>query len=129
MVLAWKTRNQEWGHYGVTLPLLAKSHIDQVSVECAASGVDVSVLGALKGKDVMVGVIDVGAEAVETPEVVAERIRGVLPYVAPEHLFPCTDCGLVPRSREATRGKLRSLASGAAIVRAELGATPHAGAG
>ena len=116
-VLAWKSRNQDWGHYGKTLPLLAESSIDQVSVECAASGVDVSVLGVLKGKEVLLGVIDVGTENVETPELVAERIRKALPYVAPERLFPCTDCGLVPRSREAARGKMRALAAGAGIVR------------
>ena len=110
------TRNQDWGHYGKTLPLLAESSIDQVSVECAASGVDLSVLGVLKSKEVLLGVIDVGTENVETPELVAERIRKALPYVAPERLFPCTDCGLVPRSREAARGKMRSLAAGAAIV-------------
>lgn len=119
-VLAWKSQNREWGHYGVTLPLLARSSIDQVSVECAASGVDVSVLATLEGKDVIVGVIDVGTEAVESPEVVAERIRRVLPYVPPDRLYPCTDCGLVPRSRQAAQGKLRSLAAGAAIVRREL---------
>jgi 5-methyltetrahydropteroyltriglutamate--homocysteine methyltransferase len=120
-VLAWKTKNQEWGHYGVTLPLLAQSHVDQVSVETAASGVDVSVLGELKGKDVLVGVIDVGTEEIETPELVAERIRRALPYVPAERLYPCTDCGLVPRSRAAASGKLQALAAGAALVRAELG--------
>jgi 5-methyltetrahydropteroyltriglutamate--homocysteine methyltransferase len=116
-VLAWKTQNHEWGHYAVTLPLLAKSGIGQVSVETAASGVDVSVLQALQGKDVLLGVIDVGTEEVEAPDQVAERIRRALPYVSPEHLYPCTDCGLVPRSREAARGKLHALAQGAAIVR------------
>ena len=122
VVLAWKSRNRDWGHYAKTLPLIADSSIDQVSVECAASGVDVAVLGALQGKDVLLGVIDVGTENVETPELVAERIRKALPYVSPERLFPCTDCGLVPRSRDAVRGKLRSLAAGAAIVRKEHGA-------
>jgi 5-methyltetrahydropteroyltriglutamate--homocysteine methyltransferase len=119
-VLAWKTKNQEWGHYGVSLPLLAKSSVDQVSVECAASGVDPALLAALDGKDVLVGVIDVGTEEVETPETVAERIRDVLPYVSPERLYPCTDCGMVPRSRAAAEGKMRALAAGAAIVRGEL---------
>jgi 5-methyltetrahydropteroyltriglutamate--homocysteine methyltransferase len=119
-VLQWKTHNQDWGHYGVTLPLLAKSNVDQVSVECAASGVDPAVLAALDGKDVLVGVIDVGTEEVETPATVAERIRAVLPYVSPEHLFPCTDCGMVPRSRAAAEGKMRALSAGAAIVRDEL---------
>ncbi|HKC44267.1 MAG TPA: methionine synthase [Burkholderiales bacterium] len=121
-VLAWKSRNQDWGHYGKTLPLLAGSSIDQVSVECAASGVDVSVLGVLKGKEVLLGVIDVGTENVETAELVAERIRKALPYVSPERLFPCTDCGLVPRSRAAARGKMQALAAGAALVRKSLGA-------
>ena len=120
-VLAWKTRNADWGHYGVTLPLLAQSSVDQVSVECAASGVDVSVIAALRGKDVMLGVIDVGSEEIESPERVAQRIRAALPHVAPEHLLPCTDCGLMPRSRAAAAGKMRSLALGAAIVRRELG--------
>jgi len=121
-VLAWKTKNTDWGHYGVTLPLLARSSVDQVSVECAASGVDLSVLRELNGKDVLLGAIDVGTEEVETPEAVASRIRGALEHVPAERLFPCTDCGLVPRSREGSRGKMRALAAGAAIVRAELAA-------
>jgi 5-methyltetrahydropteroyltriglutamate--homocysteine methyltransferase len=119
-VLAWKTANTDWGHYGVTLPLLAKSAVDQVSVECAASGVDVAVLSALSGKDVLLGVIDVGTETVESPEVVADRIRRALPYVPAEHLMPSTDCGLVPRSSASAIGKMRALAQGAAIVRNEL---------
>ena len=121
-VLTWKRQNTEWGQYAVTLPLLARTRIGQVSVECAASGVDVAVLAQARGKDVLLGVIDVGTEEVESPELVAERIRKVLPYVAPERLFPCTDCGLVPRSRQATRGKLRALVEGARLVRRELGA-------
>jgi 5-methyltetrahydropteroyltriglutamate--homocysteine methyltransferase len=116
-VLAWKTKNTDWGHYGVTLPLLAKSSVDQVSVECAASGVDVSVLKELDGKDVMLGVIDVGTEAVESAETVAARITAALQYVPAERLMPCTDCGLVPRTRASARGKMRALAAGAALVR------------
>ena len=119
-VLAWKTTNTDWGHYGVTLPLLAKSRVDQVSVECAASGVDVAVLGELRGKDVLLGVVDVGTEEVETPEVIASRIRRALPYVPAERLKPCTDCGLVPRSRGAALGKMRALAEGAAMVALEV---------
>jgi 5-methyltetrahydropteroyltriglutamate--homocysteine methyltransferase len=118
-VLAWKTTNTDWGHYGVTLPRLARSSVDQVSVECAASGVDVAVLGELRGKDVLLGVVDVGTEDVEAPAAVADRIRRALPYVPAERLKPCTDCGLVPRSREAALGKMRALAAGAAIVAAE----------
>jgi 5-methyltetrahydropteroyltriglutamate--homocysteine methyltransferase len=120
LVIAWKSRNTDWGHYGVTLPLLARSSVDQVSVECAASGVDLSVLAALAGKDVLLGVIDVGTDEVESPQVVAGRIRRGLEHVPAARLFPCTDCGLVPRSRAAARGKMRALADGAALVRAEL---------
>jgi len=120
VVLQWKTQNTDWGHYGVSLPLLAKSSVNQVSVETAASGVDVSVLRELAGKDVLVGVIDAGTDVIESAEVVADRIRRVLPYVAPDRLIPSTDCGLVPRSREAARGKMWALAAGAALVRAEI---------
>jgi 5-methyltetrahydropteroyltriglutamate--homocysteine methyltransferase len=125
-VLAWKTTNTDWGHYGLTLPLLARSNVDQVSVECAASGVDVSVLRELNGKDVLLGAINVGTEEVETADVVAARIRAALEHVPAKRLFPCTDCGLVPRSRDASRGKMRALAEGAAIVRAELAAVDRA---
>jgi 5-methyltetrahydropteroyltriglutamate--homocysteine methyltransferase len=119
-VLAWKTKNTDWGHYGVTLPLLARSSVDQVSVECAGSGVDVSVLQELGGKDILLGVINVGTEEVETPEMVASRLRRALAYVPAAQLLPCTDCGLVPRSRTASQSKMRALAAGAAIVREEL---------
>ncbi len=119
-VLAWKKQNTEWGQYAVTLPLLARTRINQLSVECAASGVDEAVLAEARGKDVLLGVIDVGTEEVESPELVATRIRKALPYVPPERLFPCTDCGLVPRSRQAARGKLRALVEGACRVRSEL---------
>ena len=116
-VLAWKKQNTEWGQYGVTLPLLSETKIDQISVECAASGVDPAVLAGARGKDVLVGVIDVGTEEVESPELVASRIEKALAYVGPERLFPCTDCGLVPRTRAAARGKLRALVEGARLVR------------
>jgi 5-methyltetrahydropteroyltriglutamate--homocysteine methyltransferase len=121
-VLAWKTKNTDWGHYGVTFPLLARSSVDQVSVECAASGVDLAVLRELGAKEVLLGAIDVGTDEVESAETVAGRIRRALDYVPAERLHPCTDCGMVPRSREAARGKMRALAEGAALVRAELSA-------
>ena len=120
VTLAWKSQNRDWSHYGVTLPLLAKSRINQVSVECAASGVDVSVISELKGKDVMLGVIDVGTDEVETTELVASQIRKAMQHVEPERLYPCTDCGLAPRSRAVAREKMRALAAGASMVRKEL---------
>jgi len=120
ITLAWKSGNRDWGHYSVSLPLLARTGIHQVSVECAGSGVDVSVISALKGKDVLVGVINVGTDEVETPALVASRIRYALQYIDPEHLYPCTDCGMVPRPRAVARGKMQALVEGAAIVRKEL---------
>ena len=119
-VLQWKSKNTDWTHYNRTLPLLRTSTISQISVECAASGVDPSVLALARGKDLMVGVIDVGTDVVETPETVAARIRTALQYVAPENLYPCTDCGMAPRSRVAARGKMKALEDGAVLVRAEL---------
>jgi 5-methyltetrahydropteroyltriglutamate--homocysteine methyltransferase len=121
-VLAWKKQNTEWGQYGVTLPLLREAGIDQISVECAASGVDPAVLEGARGKDILLGVIDVGTEEVESPARVAERIRKALPYVDAARLYPCTDCGLVPRSRPAARAKLAALVEGARLVRRDLGA-------
>jgi 5-methyltetrahydropteroyltriglutamate--homocysteine methyltransferase len=120
VVLQWKTKNTDWSHYWRSLPLLRTSAIDMISVECAASSVDPAVLAEAKGKDLMVGVIDVGTEEIETPETVAARIRRVMPYVDPDHLYPCTDCGMIPRSRAAARGKMKALADGAWLVRSEL---------
>ena len=120
LVVEWKSHNTDWSHYGRTLPLLRTSAIDMISVECAASGVDPSVLALARGKDLMVGVIDVGTEEIETPQTVASRIRTALEYVEPQHLYPCTDCGMIPRSRVAARGKMKALADGAWLVRSEL---------
>ena len=118
----WKaTLGGEWRQYEETLPHIAKSSIDQVSVECRNSRVPIELLGLLKGKDVMVGCIDVASDEVETPEQVAEVIRAALAYVPPERFFPGTNCGMAPMSLEVAYGKLAALAKGAAIVRAELG--------
>jgi 5-methyltetrahydropteroyltriglutamate--homocysteine methyltransferase len=119
-VRRWKSANTDWSHYNATLPLLAKSSIDQISVETAASGVDISVIAALRGKDVLLGVVDVGSETVESAETVAERLHAALAFSDPGHLFACTDCGMMPLSRRAAEGKLRALAAGAALVNATL---------
>ncbi|MGE0222963.1 MAG: methionine synthase [Acetobacteraceae bacterium] len=119
-VKRWKSANQDWSHYHHTLPLLAKTSINQVSVETAASGVDVSVIEAIRGKDVLLGVVDVGNEAVETPETVAERLHAAMRYADPGHLHACTDCGMLPLPRRSAEGKLRALALGAALVNAGL---------
>ena len=77
-------------------------------------------LGLLKGKDVLVGAVDVATDAVETPEQVAATIRAAMRYVAPDKLYPCTNCGMVPLSREVAAAKLKALGAGAALVRKEL---------
>ena len=115
-----KTLGSEWRQYESTFPLLAGSKIDQVSLECANSHVPVQLIGLLEGKDVMVGAIDVANDAIETPQQVAATIREAMKFVKPEKLFPCTNCGMVPLSRDIARGKLRALAAGAALVRGEL---------
>jgi 5-methyltetrahydropteroyltriglutamate--homocysteine methyltransferase len=118
----WKlTLGNEWRQYELTFPYLARSRIDQVSLECAHSRVPVSLIGLLEGKDVLAGAIDVASELIETPEEVAANIREALKYVKPEKLYPCTNCGMVPLPREVAYAKLRALAAGAAIVRRELG--------
>jgi 5-methyltetrahydropteroyltriglutamate--homocysteine methyltransferase len=115
-VKRWKNANRDWSHYEHTLPLLAKSTIDQVSVETAASGVDVGVVELLRGKDVLLGVVDVGTESVESADTVARRLHAALRYADPGHLYACTDCGMLPLSRGTAEGKLRALAAGAALV-------------
>jgi 5-methyltetrahydropteroyltriglutamate--homocysteine methyltransferase len=118
----WKhTLGSEWRQYESTFPLLAASDIDQVSLECANSHVPLELIGLLKGKDVLVGAIDVASNQVETPEQVATTIRAAMKYVPAEKLYPCTNCGMVPLARDVAAGKLRALTAGAAIVRRELG--------
>ncbi len=119
----WKKGlGSEWRQYESTFPLLAKSKIDQVSLECANSHVPLDLLALLKGKDVLVGAIDVASETVEKPEQVANTIRSAMKFVPPEKLYPCTNCGMVPLGRDVALGKLKALALGAALVRRELGA-------
>jgi 5-methyltetrahydropteroyltriglutamate--homocysteine methyltransferase len=116
-----KTLGSEWRQYESTFPLLARSKIDQVSLECANSRVPLELLALLNGKDVLVGAIDVANEALETPEQVASTIRSAMKFVPPDKLYPCTNCGMVPLARDVAFGKLKALAAGAALVRKELG--------
>ena len=107
----------EWRQYEQVFPALAKSRIDQVSLECFHSHVPPDLMRLLDGKDVMVGVIDVASNEIETPEQVAETIGMALQFVPKERLFPCTNCGLAPMSREVAVRKLEALARGAALAR------------
>jgi 5-methyltetrahydropteroyltriglutamate--homocysteine methyltransferase len=119
--LDWKqTLGGEWRQYEEIFPALAKSKVDQISLECIHSKVPVELLGLLKGKDVLVGVIDVASDTIETPQEVAATIQRALKYVPAKHLFPCTNCGMAPMDREVARAKLRSLAEGAVLARRAL---------
>jgi 5-methyltetrahydropteroyltriglutamate--homocysteine methyltransferase len=114
----WKnTLGHEWRQYEKVFPALAKSSIDQVSLECFHSHVPMDLIALLKGKDVMVGVIDVASDVIETPEEVADTIGKALQFVSKEHLFPCTNCGLAPMSRDVAWKKLQALAKGAELAR------------
>ena len=116
--LDWKrTLGGEWRQYEQIFPALAKSRIDQVSLECFHSQVPPDLMRLLDGKDVMVGVIDVASDVVETPEQVAETIDSALRFVAKDRLFPCTNCGMAPMRREIAVAKLAALAQGAALAR------------
>ncbi len=115
-----KTLGSEWRQYEETFPKLQQSSIDIISLECHNSRVPIELLALVRGKKVMVGAIDVASEAIETPEEVAATIRSALKYVDADKLYPCTNCGMAPLSREVARGKLNALRAGADIVRKEL---------
>ena len=118
----WKgSLGSEWRQYEETFPVIARSSIQQVSLECRNSRVPIELIRLLDGKDVLVGAIDVASNTVETPEEVAATIREAMRYVAPEKLYPCTNCGMAPMNRDIAFGKLEALARGAALVRAEIG--------
>lgn len=103
------------------LPELADTAVKAVSIETAQSNLDCSVLAKLEGKTIILGVLDLSTHEIETPEIVAGRIRRALPYVAAEKLMIAPDCGLKYLPRAVAFGKMKAMADGAAIVRAEHG--------
>jgi len=118
----WKrTLGEEWRQYERVFPALAASSIDQVSLECIHSRVPPELMALLRGKDVMVGVIDVASDTVETPEEVAATLGQALRFVPREHLIACTNCGMAPMDRAVAEAKLRALAQGAALARERYG--------
>jgi 5-methyltetrahydropteroyltriglutamate--homocysteine methyltransferase len=114
----WKSSlGGEWREYEAVFPALARSSIDQVSLECVNSRVPAHLMALLPGKDVMVGVIDVANEAIETPEQIADTIELALQHVPKERLLACTNCGLAPMQRSVAVRKLHALAKGVALAR------------
>lgn len=98
----------------------ADTPVEQVSVETAQPSLDCSVLEKLRGKTIILGVLNLGTQQVESAETVAGRIRRALPYVNPDLLVIAPDCGLKYLPRESALGKLKALVEGAHIVRAEI---------
>ena len=118
----WKNSlGNEWRQYEEIFPALAKSRLDQVSVECIHSRVPMSVLKLLAGKDVMIGVIDVANDKVESAEEVAGVIGEAMKYLPKENLRPCTNCGMAPMHRDVAMAKLSALGAGAALARSRFG--------
>jgi 5-methyltetrahydropteroyltriglutamate--homocysteine methyltransferase len=115
-----KTLGSEWRQYEEIFPKLQQSNIDIVSLECHNSHVPMELLELIRGKKVMVGAIDVASNTIESPEEVAATLREALKFVDADKLYPSTNCGMAPLSREVASGKLRALQAGAAIVRKEL---------
>jgi 5-methyltetrahydropteroyltriglutamate--homocysteine methyltransferase len=103
------------------LPELAGCSCKQVSIETAQSNLDCSVLAELAGKKIMVGCINLDDVTVETPEVVAARVRRALPYAKPENIILAPDCGMKYLPRDSANGKMRAMAEAAKILRAEAG--------
>ncbi|HBC3862116.1 methionine synthase [Vibrio parahaemolyticus] len=119
----WKqTLGTEWRQYEEVFPKLQQSNIDIISLECHNSRVPIELLELIRGKKVMVGAIDVATNEIETPEEVANTLREALKYVDADKLYPCTNCGMAPLSREVSTAKLSALSAGAEIVRRELSA-------
>ena len=119
--LDWKeTLGNEWRQYEEIFPALNESSIDQVSLECANSKVPLSLLGLLRDKDLMVGVIDVASLEIETPEKVAQTIKDAVQFVSAEQIKPCTNCGLAPLPRGVASAKLQALGAGARLARQQI---------
>jgi 5-methyltetrahydropteroyltriglutamate--homocysteine methyltransferase len=98
------------------LPELAATECDQVSIETAQSGLELDVLDELADKTIILGVLDLSTDEVETPETVADRIRRAFPHAGPERLIAAPDCGMKYLSRESAYGKLEALVEGARLA-------------
>ncbi len=103
------------------LPEFAGCHVHQISVETAQADLDTVMLEPLRGKTIILGVLDLSDPTVETPETVAKRIRRGLEHVAPDKVVVAPDCGLKYLPRDIAYGKMKAMVDGAKIVRAELG--------
>ena len=118
----WKqTLGGEWRQYEKIFPALAKSRVDQVSIEVIHSHVPLKLLALLEGKDVLAGVIDVASDKVETPEEIAAVIKDIMQVVPKEKIVACTNCGMAPMRRDIAEAKLKALGEGARLARERFG--------
>ena len=99
---------------------LADCRVQQISIETAQSSLDCSVLVKLPGKQIILGVLDLSTNDVETPETVASRIRHALPYVTPERIVVAPDCGMKYLPRDVAFAKMKAMVEGARLMRSEL---------
>jgi 5-methyltetrahydropteroyltriglutamate--homocysteine methyltransferase len=104
------------------LPELAATTADQISIETAQSGLDCAVLGELAGKTIILGVLNLGDDAVETPDVVAGRAERALAYIPAERIVLAPDCGMKYLPRESAAGKLAAMTQAARLLRGESAA-------
>jgi len=98
-----------------------ETSIDQISIETAQSSLDCSVLSKLTGKSVILGVLDLSTEQIETPDIVAARIRRALPFISADRILVAPDCGLKYLPRRVAFEKMRAMVEGTRIVRRESG--------
>ncbi len=114
----WKaTLGREWRQYETTFPALARSRIDEISLECINSRVPMNVLKLLAGKNVQIGVIDVATDEIETPEQVAAVIGEAMTYVPRENIVVGSNCGMAPMRWDIAYAKLAALGRGAELAR------------
>jgi 5-methyltetrahydropteroyltriglutamate--homocysteine methyltransferase len=114
----WKqTLGGEWRQYELTFPVIAKSAIQQVAIECRNSKVPLDLIALLKGKVVQAGVIDVATDQIETAEDVAKVIADVMKFAPKENIMPTTNCGMAPMRRDIAEAKLLALGAGAKLAR------------
>ena len=119
--LDWKaTLGNQWRQYEEIFPALARSRIDQVSIECRNSRVPLHLLKLLEGKQVHVGVVDVASDEIESPEQVVTVIADASKYLAKENILPSTNCGMAPMRSDIAYAKLAALGKGAQLARTSL---------
>ncbi|MEJ0023504.1 MAG: uroporphyrinogen decarboxylase family protein [Alphaproteobacteria bacterium] len=102
------------------LTQLKDSPVNQISIETAQSNLDTSVLRDLPGKSIILGVLDLSTNDIETPEVVAGRIQRALKDVSADRIIVAPDCGLKYLPREVAYGKMKAMVEGARLARETL---------